>query len=307
MEQTYRKLAFIGLLVVLLLLNFIIFYQYLKGKNLFRDDHYYHVLFAGVDGLYKSNQVLVNGMRVGQVSAIDFADDSTGRILVTLRIPASRSIAATASAQIVNTGLIGGRVIRLNHATGPGPYLHDGDTIRGNTDRSYADVVETDIQPVISNADTLLTLLKRIAFTLNEAITPETATLIQGTLQNIHTASANLNTTLAQLPPMVADARRAMQSIQELSVGGRQTLTQANRLLDTLQYANLGLIAHRADSTLQSLNSLLAALQSTQGTAGRLINSPELYNHLDSATQNLELLLRDLKEHPKRYVHFSLF
>lgn len=307
MEQTYRKLAFIGLLVVLLLLNFIIFYQYLKGKNLFRDDHYYHVLFAGVDGLYKSNQVLVNGMRVGQVSAIDFADDSTGRILVTLRIPASRSIAATASAQIVNTGLIGGRVIRLNHATGPGPYLHDGDTIRGNTDRSYADVVETDIQPVISNADTLLTLLKRIAFTLNEAITPETATLIQGTLQNIHTASANLNTTLAQLPPMVADARRAMQSIQELSTGGRQTLTQANRLLDTLQHANLGLIAHRADSTLQSLNSLLAALQSTQGTAGRLINSPELYNHLDSATRNLELLLRDLKEHPKRYVHFSLF
>ena len=307
MEQTYRKLAFIGLLVVLLLLNFIIFYQYLKGKNLFRDDHYYHVLFAGVDGLYKSNQVLVNGMRVGQVSAIDFADDSTGRILVTLRIPASRSIAATASAQIVNTGLIGGRVIRLNHATGPGPYLHDGDTIRGNTDRSYADVVETDIQPVISNADTLLTLLKRIAFTLNEAITPETATLIQGTLQNIHTASANLNTTLAQLPPMVAAARRAMQSIQELSTGGRQTLTQANRLLDTLQYANLGLIAHRADSTLQSLNSLLAALQSTQGTAGRLINSPELYNHLDSATRNLELLLRDLKEHPKRYVHFSLF
>jgi len=307
MEQTYRKLAFIGLLVVLLLLNFIIFYQYLKGKKLFRDDHYYHVLFAGVDGLYKSNQVLVNGMRVGQVSAIDFADDSTGRILVTLRIPASRSIAATASAQIVNTGLIGGRVIRLNHATGPGPYLHDGDTIRGNTDRSYADVVETDIQPVISNADTLLTLLKRIAFTLNEAITPETATLIQGTLQNIHTASANLNTTLAQLPPMVADARRAMQSIQELSTGGRQTLTQANRLLDTLQYANLGLIAHRADSTLQSLNSLLAALQSTQGTAGRLINSPELYNHLDSATRNLELLLRDLKEHPKRYVHFSLF
>jgi mammalian cell entry related domain protein len=307
MEQTYRKLAFIGLLVVLLLLNFIIFYQYLKGKNLFRDDHYYHVLFAGVDGLYKSNQVLVNGMRVGQVSAIDFADDSTGRILVTLRIPASRSIAATASAQIVNTGLIGGRVIRLNHATGPGPYLHDGDTIRGNTDRSYADVVETDIQPVISNADTLLPLLKRIAFTLNEAITPETATLIQGTLQNIHTASANLNTTLAQLPPMVADARRAMQSIQELSTGGRQTLTQANRLLDTLQYANLGLIAHRADSTLQSLNSLLAALQSTQGTAGRLINSPELYNHLDSATRNLELLLRDLKEHPKRYVHFSLF
>lgn len=307
MEQTYRKLAFIGLLVVLLLLNFIIFYQYLKGKNLFRDDHYYHVLFAGVDGLYKSNQVLVNGMRVGQVSAIDFADDSTGRILVTLRIPASRSIAATASAQIVNTGLIGGRVIRLNHATGPGPYLHDGDTIRGNTDRSYADVVETDIQPVISNADTLLTLLKRIAFTLNEAITPETATLIQGTLQNIHTASANLNTTLAQLPPMVADARRAMQSIQELSTGGRQTLTQGNRLLDTLQYANLGLIAHRADSTLQSLNSLLAALQSTQGTAGRLINSPELYNHLDSATRNLELLLRDLKEHPKRYVHFSLF
>ena len=98
-----------------------------------------------------------------------------------------------------------------------------------------------------------------------------------------------------------------MQSIQELSVRGRQTLTQANRLLDTLQYANLGLIAHRADSTLQSLNSLLAALQSTQGTAGRLINSPELYNHLDSATRNLELLLRDLKEHPKRYVHFSLF
>ena len=307
MEQTYRKLAFIGLLVVLLLLNFIIFYQYLKGKNLFRDDHYYHVLFAGVDGLYKSNQVLVNGMRVGQVSAIDFADDSTGRILVTLRIPASRSIAATASAQIVNTGLIGGRVIRLNHATGPGPYLRDGDTIRGNTDRSYADVVETDIQPVISNADTLLTLLKRIAFTLNEAITPETATLIQGTLQNIHNASASLNTTLAQLPPMVADAHRAMQSIQELSVGGRQTLTQANRLLDTLQYANLGLIAHRADSTLQHLNTLLATLQSTQGTAGRLINSPELYNHLDSATRNLELLLRDLKEHPKRYVHFSLF
>ena len=221
MEQTYRKLAFIGLLVVLLLLNFIIFYQYLKGKNLFRDDHYYHVLFAGVDGLYKSNQVLVNGMRVGQVSAIDFADDSTGRILVTLRIPASRSIAATASAQIVNTGLIGGRVIRLNHATGPGPYLHDGDTIRGNTDRSYADVVETDIQPVISNADTLLNLLKRIAFTLNEAITPETATLIQGTLQNIHTASANLNTTLAQLPPMVADAVPCSLSKNSRSGGGK--------------------------------------------------------------------------------------
>jgi phospholipid/cholesterol/gamma-HCH transport system substrate-binding protein len=84
-------------------------------------------------------------------------------------------------------------------------------------------------------------------------------------------------------------------------------------------FANLNsitdsLAAVRFKETFEHLNAALATaeqvlqkLENGEGSAGLLINDPELYNNLNSAAEELDELLLDLKHNPKRYIDLSLF
>jgi phospholipid/cholesterol/gamma-HCH transport system substrate-binding protein len=66
-------------------------------------------------------------------------------------------------------------------------------------------------------------------------------------------------------------------------------------------------VVSKLTTTVESLNGVLAEINNQEGTVGKLLNDSELYDSLNTAGNNLGLLLEDLKANPMRYVHFSLF
>ena len=307
MEGTRRRVVLIGLFTLLTLAAVVAVYEYMKGRNVFRNENRYYVYFNYVDGLYVSNRVLLNGMRIGLVSSIDFASDNSGRLIVELRIPARHKLQHTASAVIVNTGLIGGRMVRLNHAIGQGPYLQDGDTLRGDTDPSYAEMMETDLQPIIANADSLLRNLKVLTRSINQAITPETPALMQASLGNVHQASVQLRSAMDQLPSLLARANSTLQTAERSLNDMGRTMRSVGDLADTMRALHLQSVVRHLDSSAYTLRDILARVAQGQGSLGKLLVEDSLYMQAQRTVQKLDSLVLDIRKQPKRYVHFSLF
>lgn len=307
MQEGKRKVWVIGLFTLIVTVGLILFYDFLKGRDLFDKESHYYVFFNQVDGLYASNRVLINGMRVGQVSGIRFADDESGRLLVALQLPSSQKLSVETTASIINTGLVGGRVVRLDGALSGPPYLRDGDTLRGQTNPSYAEMMDTDLQPIISDVSLLLHNLTILTSWVNETLDSNMRRDLRGTLSHVHSASGRLDELAAELPSVVGRAGRVLDEFT-LAVGDvRRVADGMGSVVDTLLTADLSRILHGVDSTVCALNALTGSLARGEGSVGKLLTSDSVYHEVRRTVGHLDSLLVDLKKNPKRYVNFSLF
>jgi phospholipid/cholesterol/gamma-HCH transport system substrate-binding protein len=84
-------------------------------------------------------------------------------------------------------------------------------------------------------------------------------------------------------------------------------LANANNLTKNLSELDLASTMQKVDNTLRNVEQMTAKLNSNDGTLGLLMRDPELYNHLNATMIHADSLMIDLKQHPKRYVHFSVF
>jgi phospholipid/cholesterol/gamma-HCH transport system substrate-binding protein len=76
---------------------------------------------------------------------------------------------------------------------------------------------------------------------------------------------------------------------------------------DSLQQANVKQTIINANKALADATEILDKINKGEGSLGMLIHNEQLYTNLENSSKNLDLLLRDIRENPKRYVHFSLF
>ena len=91
-------------------------------------------------------------------------------------------------------------------------------------------------------------------------------------------------------------------------VGKSLVATALCRLLADRGFYDKGMnLIDRADRSLSSLEEITSRLQRGEGTAGKLLSDKELYDKLNRMVDDLDLLVRDIKENPKRYLKFSLF
>lgn len=254
--------------------------------------------------LKEGDPVFFRGVRVGEVRTIDFAG---GGVLVEVglqrEVPLSR--AATAEMQAVDVFGAQSIVLRARQdRTAAGAALEDGDTIRGAANptlTAQAERIADRAERLLG--DTTVTLVRetlgetrRAAVELNDLLTSSQALLDR--------QQANVTATTRNLAAGSANLVAVSASLRETTGGGELKSTLAN-----LQQATATLVGttEQADSASASLARLLTGLEAGDGTAGRLLNDPALYEEFLRSSRALETLLTDLRENPERYVHFSLF
>ncbi|PIE84510.1 MAG: hypothetical protein CSA07_02020 [Bacteroidia bacterium] len=300
MEKKSKQYWLIGLFTVVILAFFGVFFNYLKGRNVFKSVVHYYVYFDGVEGLYKSNKVLINGMRVGDVSDISFAPDHSGRLLVELRLPPTVDLPLGTRASIVNTGMLGGRMVKLSDAYGPGPYLRDGDTIAGFTEQSIAQVMDTQMTPIMQNVDTLIVNLKHLTGWVNATMTDEARGQVLGILADAAGSTQKLNRAMDQLPALLREVNATVKE-------GQLAMSKAGSIADSINAMNLVAMSRRFDSVMGNLARLTAQLADSTSSLGRLTTQDRLYQDVDRAVRSLDSLVVDLKRNPGRYVKLSLW
>lgn len=305
--MSINKEVKVGIMGLLAILVFYFGFNFLKGLDIFSTVNKYVVTYENVEGLEVSNSVSYNGVNVGRVLKLT-PDFEKNVIRVELAINRKVKVTENTVALLADDGLIGGKLIKLNIL--PGKFLRSGDNLSGEIEKSLMVSVQEKLNPTIKNADSLMVSLTKIvnefhntgaALKVLMSSATETSNGVNGLLignsKNIGLAVNNAALLTANLNALTKSLDSQIKPI----------LGKTNTLADSLNKLQLGKTVVELNHTINSLETLVKNINKGQGTLGKLTNDDSLYINLDRTAASINLLLSDMKENPKRYVHFSLF
>lgn len=270
--------------------------QFLKGLTLFSAANNYYVKFRNISGLSVSSPIYANGFRVGVVENIIYDYQGNGDIVAVVGIDKQLRLPKGSTAGIASD-LLGN--IKLELMLGPDAtdLLTPGDTINGDL-QAGAMGQAADLIPQV---EALLPKLDSILTSVNTLLADPA---LASSLHHIDRITGNLTTTTNDLNRLTASLNRRMPTMLENADG---MLANANSLTRNLNELDLTATMSRVNNTLQNVEQMTARLNSSEGTVGLLMRDPSLYHNLNATMMHADSLMIDLKQHPKRYVHFSLF
>lgn len=293
--------------------------NFLKGISLFSEKNVYYARFSNINGLTANNPIFANGYQVGLVKDIHFDYSGQGDIIVAftlddkMHLPVGTTAAigsdfmGNVSMNIVlptnNTPLptgegsgVGLSPLPTGEGAGVG-LLHKGDTIPG----SQAEGLMARAAALLPAVEQMLPKLDSILMSVNTLLADPS---IARTLHHAERVTADLTTSTRQLNTLMANLNRQMPAL----------MSKANGVLDNTQQLTQNLAAVDIDATMQKVDRTLANVEATakqlsqpNGTLGLLMNDPSLYNRLNGTLNSAEMLLNDVREHPKRYINVSVF
>ncbi len=280
-------------------------FNFLKGTDFLTSNNTYIVYYDEISGLTVSNQVLVNGFSVGRVANIQIEQGEKTRVKVRLDVSKEVIVGKNAVALLMDTDLLGGKAIDLQTGDINNPAA-DNDTIQGKLDKSLPEVFADKAMPIVEGLDSTITnineFFKSYAFASKEiqemfiqarSLLSTTQKIIVENRQNLKSISDNLKASTDEFKKSSEDIRVVLQNMR--SVSDSLTKIEINRTINSL------------NRSLVSMDSITTQISSGEGTMGKLVYNDSLYNNLNSVSQDLDKLLIDFQERPKRYVHFSIF
>jgi phospholipid/cholesterol/gamma-HCH transport system substrate-binding protein len=287
----------------------------LKGIDLFKRNSNYYVVYDRIDGLLESSAVSVNGYQIGQVSDIQLLSNNSGKLLVTLSLQGDFKISKGSSAKIIASDLMGTKSIKLM-VEKSGEYYKANDTIPGTIESDLKEQVSMQVLPLKNKAEELIASLDSALTVITSVFNEKTRTNLSKSFENINLTLANLESTSAELNKVVSSGK--VNSIVTNLDGITTTVNKRSKeisnliknlssISDSLAKQDITPLFAKIDSTIGGLNSIVEKINSPESSAGKLLNDPALYQNLTSLTNSLDLLLKDVRSNPKRYVHFSAF
>lgn len=270
--------------------------QFLKGLSLFSTDRNYYVKFKDISGLSASSPIYANGFKVGVVENIIYDYTNQNDIVAVIGLDNQMQLPKGSKAEIASD-LLGN--IKLELVLGPNPVdlLTPGDTLIGGPQKGAMAMVADMVPQIQAMLPKLDSILMNVNLLLSDPA-------LQNSLHNIDQMTGSLNQTTVQLHAMATTLNQQLPSMVKNADG---MLANANDLTRNLNELDLAKTMAKVNNTLQNVEQMTAKLNSNEGTLGLLMRDPELYNNLNATMMHADSLMIDLKQHPKRYVHFSVF
>ena len=289
-EIKIALVAIVGILVMYFGINF------LKGMNLFSTNNAYYMTFDDIQGLGASTPIYADGYKVGTVDGLEYDYKENGPIKVKVDINKDLRIPQGSKAEIVKD-LMGNLQVNLLLANNPRERVEPGGIIPGAVNGGMMDKA-ANLVPVVEK---MLPKLDSILTSVN-ALLADPA--LAASLHNVETITSNLTISTRELNTLMAGLNNQVPGMVRKANG---VLDNTNRLTANLASLDVQGTLNRVNQTLESAHQFTEKLNSNQGSLGLLMNDTKLYDNLTSTMGHADSLVIDLKAHPKRYVHFSVF
>lgn len=294
MKSAFTKEAKIGLVSIISLILLYVGINYLKGINLFKPVNHYYVAFNNVKGVTISSPVYVEGFKVGLVRDIVYDYNTTGKITVEISLEDEMRLNKGSYITVFNS-FLGGAELHIHLNTYVDEFLKPGATIEGRMEEEMMQSVQENILPTVESIlpkiDSILGSLQ--ALIAHPALT-QSLDHIEKTTRNLEASTRQLNQVMSEdVPGIVGNLKTATDNFSTVS--------------ENLKGLDLASTVNSINATLANLKLTTDKLNSTDNSIGLLLNDKGLYDNLNSTMDNASKLLLDLRENPKRYVHFSVF
>ena len=287
------KIALVAITAIVLMY---IGLQYLKGLTLFSTDDHYYARFDNVTGMSASSPIYANGYKVGVVEKVEYDYNTQSNIVATIAVDPRMKLPRGTRAEIAKD-LLGNVQLQLKLGENPIDLLSKGDTILGGMQQGMM----SKVGEMVPQIEKMLPKLDSILASVNALLV---SPALANSLQNIETITVNLNATTRQLNQLSTTLNGQLPQLLTKADG---VLTNTEGFTQQLNSIDVAATMNKVNQTLTNVQQMTDALNSKEGTLGLLMHDPQLYNNLNATMSDADKLMIDFREHPKRYIHFSVF
>ncbi len=270
--------------------------KFLKGMTLFSTDDNYYATFDNIGGLSVSSPIYSNGYRVGVVEQVVYDYEGKRDIVAVLGLDKQMRLPKGTMAEITKD-LMGNVQLNLILGDNPLEVMAPGDTLVGGLEKG-----------MLGKAGEMVPQIERMLPKLDSILASVNALLadpaISNSLHNIDQITSNLTTTTQELHRLTGSLNTQVPSLMQKADG---VLANTHTLTKNLSDLDIAMTMAKVNGTLHNVEQMTAKLNSKDGTLGLLMNDPQLYRNLNATMSHADSLMIDLRQHPKRYVHFSVF
>lgn len=296
MSKFFTKEVQIALVAIIGLILLFYGMKFLRGKQLLSQEDYYHVILDDVTGLTASSPVYMNGVKVGVIDKILFDYTRQDKVVATAAVDNRLRLAQGTKAEIVSD-MLGNVKLQLISPRNEKKYIHPGDTIEGD----IAGGLMSKASDLIPQIERMLPKIDSILTSINTLLTDPA---IKNTLHHVDNMTDQLAYTSIELRQLSV---RLNEEVPTLLGKANSVMSHTDTLTKNLSEVDIAQTMKKVNMTLDNVQQMTAKLNSDEGTLGLLMRDPSLYRNLNSTAMHADSLVIDLKQHPKRYVHFSIF
>lgn len=305
--KTEIKIGIFGLCVLVILFFGI---KFLKGSDIFQKENTYYAYYNDVSGMLVSSNVLVNGLRVGYVKEIEATNERADNFLVTFTCSSDIKIPQDSKITLFSADLLGSKALKLQLGTSS-KIIEDGDTLSSDRELGMLDNLGASVTPLMNNLDSILT-------SLNKILNTQTQNSLQNTIANLETTTSKLSSISTDLDNLMTSEKtklaKIIENTESITANFKENneklsniIANVDNIVDSAAKANIGTTLIETGKSIEKLNTVLGVIEKGKGNVGLLINDEELYKSLDNSAKNLNKLIEDIKENPKKYINVSVF
>lgn len=293
----------VGVLATIAIILMVLGYNLMRGKNLLSREKILYAKYHTVGGLAVASHVRYNGMNVGRVLDMRLSGNGSGDIVVSLNVTPDLAIPKGSVARIIQTDLFGTKALNIE-LSNEKELLRSGDTLRSASEEDMVDAVKTSASTLLSSLDAVVTSIKDV---LNDETEENLRKSFASIQKSLNTLDRTLTNNSERLDKIFANIESITTGLDKNKEQITAILTNLDAVSDSLRQVQFAETILQAKNVLEETSEVMKKINEGNGTMGLLVNDPRLYANLDSSAHSLDVLLKDLKENPDRYVQVSVF
>jgi len=312
----------VGLLVVLGILILYVGVNFLKGNAIFGQNREYYATFDNSNGLKASNEVQINGVKIGMVSYVGLHPETPEIILVKYTITDDELLIPEGSKiELISSDLLGTKALELHLNMAPvtlDKYVEIGDTLESSVEVGLAEQINEQILPLKKKTEELIGSVEGIIVSINSFWDTSAAYTIDASLYEFRDVIAKFGDLANSLTVLVENETKVVDDVlnNTKTITGNlaaksdainKTIDNFSAISDTLASTDIKSVIVETKATLIELNAVLVKVNNGEGSLGALLHTDSLHNELLQTNQSIQNLLDDMEANPNKYVHFSLF
>ncbi len=292
----------IGLVVLASIFIAYIGFRIMKDEPFFSSSNVVYTKYDRVNGLLKGASVSVIGLKIGTVKELEYLPQEDS-VRVTINITEDISIPVGSKARLVVPNFLGSPTIEIIKSSNSNT-IEWGGKIEGVHEAGLLDNLSEKGSSIADSASVTMGLANNVLRSI-VSLQEKSSENISGTISNFKESTETLNSIIeerkVEIDSMIVDARNTLKNVSQLSDSSKGDIE--SMIADLSKFSGeLDALSAELQASSESINSILSKIDIGEGTLGKMVNDPSLYNNLDSLTVNLNELIKGIQEDPKRYL-----